>query len=350
MSKYRLTGRARQAAGIILIAIMLWVIIYAPTPLVIYEPGLTVDTKQLVQLSGQRDSPEDEEEGAFLLTTIKLTDAKYWQVIQAAWKQDFAVYSKESVMKGQSEQEYLKIMKLDMTASQNFAMEAAYRYAGISYATYTELMVGNIYGESKDIQIGDRIIEAEGKTVNDMVQFTSAVADKKEGDTVALILQRGDQKISAAVPYHLLAGNLTVALVAPVPDGISLGELNFVKPQEPVNGIEIKAGDIGGPSAGLMFALQSINLLTGQDLTEGLRIAGTGTLDSLGNVGAIGGITFKVAAADKAGAQLFLAPEANFAEASAKAKELQSEMKVIPVTSLDTAVSAIHDAAVRINK
>ncbi|SFD67313.1 PDZ domain-containing protein [Paenibacillus catalpae] len=354
MSKFQLTGRKRQAAGIILIAIMLWVIIYAPTSLVIYEPGLTFETEPLVQHGqGEKRAPipsEEGEQGAFLLTTVKLTDAKYWQVIQAAWKKDFAVYSKDSVMQGMPEKEYQQAMKLEMTASKHFAVEAAYRYAGIAYTTSTELYISKIYGESKDIRVGDRVIKVEGENVNDMEQFTAAVMDKKEGDIVALVLQRGENKIFAMVPYHLLFGNITNALIAPVPDGLSLGELDIVVPENPADEIEIKAGDIGGPSAGLMFTLQSLNLLLEKDMTEGLRIAGTGTMDSLGNVGAIGGIAYKVAAADQAGAQLFLAPEGNYAEASAKAKELHSEMKVVPVTSLDTAVSAIRNAAAHINE
>lgn len=354
MRRLRANVGKKQAAGIILIAIMLWVIIYAPTSLVIYEAGPLFETKPLVQ-RGQGEKrasiPSNEgKQGAFLLTTVKVTDAKYWELIQAAWKKDFAVYSKDSIMKGMSEKEYMQAMKLEMTASQHNAIEAAYRYAGIAYTTSTELYITKIYGESKDIRVGDRVIKAEGMNVNDMGQFAAAVMDKKEGETVALVLQRGEKKISAMVPYHLLFGNITIALMAPVPDELSLGELHIVESENPRDKIEIKAEDIGGPSAGLMFALQSLNLLLEKDMTEGLRIAGTGTMDSLGNVGAIGGIAYKVAAADQAGAQLFLAPEGNYAEASAKAKELHSEMKVVPVTSLESAVSAIRDAAALINE
>ncbi|MCM3625994.1 PDZ domain-containing protein [Paenibacillus glycanilyticus] len=345
MSKFRLSGRKRQAAGIILIAIMLWIIVYAPTPLVIYEPGLTFETAPLVQHGSEQTKvsrlAEKGEEGAFLVTTVKLTDAKYWQVIQTAWQKDFDVYSKDSVLQGKSEQNYLKRMKLEMVASQNTAIEAAYRYAGIAYSKEDELYISDINGASKDVQIGDRVIKADGHSVNDIRQLTSALSGKKDGDSVRLTINRSGKTLDAAVPYKLIEGNITTALTSPVKDEISLGELQVVLAKDLRDRIEINAGEVGGPSAGLMFTLQSLNFVLDEDLTRGLRIAGTGTINEYGNVGAIGGINYKVAAADLAGAQLFLAPEDNYEEAAAKVKSLGSSMRVISVHSLQDAIYAI---------
>ncbi|MGO4110941.1 S16 family serine protease [Paenibacillus sp. YAF4_2] len=344
-----MSGRTRQAFGIVLIAVMLWVIIYAPTPLVIYEPGIAFDTKPLVQLGSGGEqatqSMEAGERGAFLLTTIKLTDAKYWQVIEAAWKKDFAVYSKDSVMKGKSEKDYLDQMTLDMLASQNSAIEAAYIYAGIPYTTSTELVIDGIEGVSNDFQIGDRIIQVEGQKVSSVEGLQFAIKESNERDLVSLVIQRNEKVIPVKIPFRQIEANVSVALMGSVPGGIILGDLHEVHPTEPSNQITIKAEDIGGPSAGLMFTLQSLNLLLDKDLTEGLRIAGTGTISADGRVGGIGGITYKIVAAHQAGAQLFLAPEVNFAEVTAKVKELHSEMKVVPVTSLENAITAIQDAA-----
>ncbi|ACT02132.1 S16 family serine protease [Paenibacillus sp. JDR-2] len=262
MIKFKLNGRVRQAAGIFMIAVTLWVIVYAPTPLVVYEPGLAFETAPLVQRSGsgagiQQTNSGADKQGVFLVTTIKLTDAKYWQALQSIWNKDFQIWSKDSVMKGLSEKDYLAQMTKDMLSSQNSAVEAAYRYAEI--------------------------------------------------------------------PYKITSVGL--------------------QPDDENKKIKITASDVGGPSAGLMFALQSLNLLLDQDFTRGLRIAGTGTIDKDGNVGPIGGIALKVVTADQAGAELFLAPKGNYEEAAAKAKELRSEMKVIPVTSLGSAIAAIQDEA-----
>jgi PDZ domain-containing protein len=90
----------------------------------------------------------------------------------------------------------------------------------------------------------------------------------------------------------------------------------------------------GGPSAGLMFTLAVYNLLTENDLTAGRKIAGTGTIDLNGNVGPIGGVQQKVAAAERAGAEYFLVPEDNYADALSAARHI----KVIKVTTAREAI------------
>src|SRR5690606_22200280 len=83
--------------------------------------------------------------------------------------------------------------------------------------------------------------------------------------------------------------------------------------------LEIQLEHIGGPSAGLMFALGIIDKLEPEDLTGGLTIAGTGSIDEHGNVGPIGGVPQKLVGAREAGATVFLVPAANCAEALANA-------------------------------
>jgi Lon-like protease len=103
--------------------------------------------------------------------------------------------------------------------------------------------------------------------------------------------------------------------------------------------IAISSGDIGGPSAGLMWALGLYELLTPGDLVAGRQIAGTGTIDVNGNVGPIGGIRDKVVAAQKAGAQIFLAPAANMAELQGVST---GNMRVVSVASFADALRALQ--------
>ena len=79
--------------------------------------------------------------------------------------------------------------------------------------------------------------------------------------------------------------------------------------------VRIDSQNIGGPSAGMMFALEIIDSLTDEDLTHGRRIAGTGTIDSSGNVGPIGGMKQKTYGAIDAGAEFLLVPAGNYDEA-----------------------------------
>ncbi|MDN5312485.1 MAG: Lon-like protease, partial [Thermoanaerobacteraceae bacterium] len=113
--------------------------------------------------------------------------------------------------------------------------------------------------------------------------------------------------------------------------GVYITTLNW-KPILPLN-IKIDTGEIGGPSAGSMFALEILNQLSPEDLTKGKKIAGTGTISLNGDIGEIGGIQQKVVAAHRDGAEIFFAPEKNAKDAMEAAKKLG--IKVVSVKKLD---------------
>ncbi|GAB2447111.1 S16 family serine protease [Streptomyces incanus] len=108
--------------------------------------------------------------------------------------------------------------------------------------------------------------------------------------------------------------------------------------------VDLKLANVGGPSAGLLFSLGIVDKLNGDDsggdLTGGRIIAGTGTIDAEGRVGAVGGVPLKTQAARRDGATVFLVPEAECAEAQA---ELPHGLRLIPVTTLESTVDALVD-------
>ncbi|MEV6131564.1 S16 family serine protease [Streptomyces violaceusniger] len=107
--------------------------------------------------------------------------------------------------------------------------------------------------------------------------------------------------------------------------------------------VTLRLADVGGPSAGLLFSLGVIDKLDGDgrggDLTGGRTIAGTGTIDAKGKVGAVGGVPLKTQAAKRDGATVFLVPKAECADATA---ELPKGLRLIPVTTLKGAVTALR--------
>ena len=108
----------------------------------------------------------------------------------------------------------------------------------------------------------------------------------------------------------------------------------------PAGGISVNYNleDVGGPSAGMMFSLAVIDKLSPGELTGGKFVAGTGTIDDEGTVGPIGGITHKIQAAKDAGAEVFLAPADNCAEAASE----DDGITVLKVTSIDDAISQLE--------
>ncbi|MFH8472808.1 PDZ domain-containing protein [Streptomyces sp. NPDC018000] len=119
--------------------------------------------------------------------------------------------------------------------------------------------------------------------------------------------------------------------------------LNYLgKPKDSVD-VTLHLADVGGPSAGLFFALGIVDKLNGNgsggDLTGGRTIAGTGTIQADGTVGAVGGVSLKTQAAHRDGATVFLVPKAECRQALA---ELPEGLQLIPVTTLKSAVSSLQ--------
>jgi Lon-like protease len=106
--------------------------------------------------------------------------------------------------------------------------------------------------------------------------------------------------------------------------------------------IKLRLADVGGPSAGLLFTLGIIDKLNGNgsggDLTGGRVIAGTGTIDGSGKVGAVGGVALKTQAAARAGSTVFLVPKAECSDAKVG---LPKDMRLIPATTLNGAVTSL---------
>ena len=118
--------------------------------------------------------------------------------------------------------------------------------------------------------------------------------------------------------------------------------LNYLDLNDKDVKVTLKLADVGGPSAGLLFSLGVIDKLngdgTGGDLTGGRTIAGTGTIDPAGKVGAVGGVSLKTQAASRDGATVFLVPKAECGDAK---PELPKGLRLVPVTTLKGAVNAL---------
>ena len=111
-----------------------------------------------------------------------------------------------------------------------------------------------------------------------------------------------------------------------------------IKPSD----LDISLAKTGGPSGGLAFAIGIIELLTSENILQGKSVAVTGTIDSAGKVGSIGGVAEKILAAKKAGATLILVPQANCQDLAPNLATIPSEIKVAAVSSLEEAMAALN--------
>ncbi|CAM3945539.1 hypothetical protein L1N85_00785 [Paenibacillus alkaliterrae] len=325
-------------------AVSMWVLLYAPTPYVIYEPGLAVPVKPMIAAQ-KGDSPG---EGAFLLTAIKLTEPNFLQTISSMWSPRKDVHLKRDVLRGYTRQQYAERLNVIMQGSQNNAIEAAYRYIGIPYESKSQaIIVSDIQAQRLNavlpFEAGDKLIGIKGGerfgSIPEAFDILKRLDAKQES---AFEVERRGEMVSVPFFAGAFHSSLSAEQMLQALGVTGLTELRGLEPADSRNRLTIEAGDIGGPSAGLVFALQALDLLTAGDLTGGHRIAATGTITVDGKVGAIGGIEQKIVIASEEGAQLFLAPARNFEEAQAKAKSLGTSMKVVSVATLQDAMDHVE--------
>ncbi|MEK6438034.1 S16 family serine protease [Pseudonocardia sp. T1-2H] len=177
------------------------------------------------------------------------------------------------------------------------------------------------------LETGDQILAVDGRPVDSVEDVRAALAGTTPGQQVPVRILRGD-----AIPTDVM---VTLTRLGDSAQG-ALGIGPVAKP-ETDDEITISLSGIGGPSAGLMFALAVVDKLTPGELTGGHNIAGTGEITSEGTVGPIGGIGLKLIGAQRAGATVFLVPGKNCEEARADAPA------GLQLVRVDTLTDAVQD-------
>lgn len=327
----------RQLGGTIATVLLAAFLLFYKLPYYVYKPGSADALDPIVQVEGGYESAGD-----MHLVTVRGGQANPIQYILAKVLPHQEIMPLENVRpKGVSEEEYfhaqLQMMESSQEASIVVAYQAADKKIEIDYqGVYVVSVVDNMPAEGK-LQSGDRIVGADGHKVKESGDLIDYVETKKAGETISLDVIRDDKRITEKVKLDTFSDN-----DKKVGMGIQLVTDRNVSVEPEVN---FSSGNIGGPSAGLMFALEIYDQLTEVDLTNGLQIAGTGEVDYDGNVHRIGGIDKKVIAADKEGCAIFFAPneggrkDSNYEVARKTAEEIGTKMKVVPV---DTFYDALH--------
>ncbi|WP_204123094.1 SepM family pheromone-processing serine protease [Lacticaseibacillus mingshuiensis] len=308
-------------------------------------PGGANSLKPFVKVDGIKD----DKKGTYMLTTVGIIGpASPAELLWGKFQPYSETYTQEELMGDDDSDEYNLLQEWYITSAANNAVVAAFKAAKQPVTLKLKgIYVMSIMDTSafKDkLKLGDTITAVNGKSYTSSDAYIKAIGAHKVGDTVTLSILRNGKKLTETGKLTKLPGEKHPGI------GISLTENTTVTSTPKVT---IDAGDIGGPSAGLMFAVQTYTMITHQDWRNGQKIAGTGTIAAKGNVGQIGGIDKKVYICSKSGAKVFFAPdepatkallkldptyENNYDVAVKTAKQLKSKMKVVPVKTLQDAL------------
>ncbi|WP_422392150.1 PDZ domain-containing protein [Nakamurella antarctica] len=321
-------------------------------PYVALGPGVTINTlgtydgAPIYTFAGEDIPPAVNEnfgDGSHLnMTTVSVTDGMTLFGALGLWASgNSALVPREEVYPpGQTTEQVKEENAKSFKESQNSSEIAA-----LTYLKYPQVIyVGTIADNSPSYDVldpQDQVVAVDGVQVADSAALQAALANTTPGQVVTVTVLRAAPGGSAAQK------DLKVTLGKnPDPAAESgRGFLGIVPQMRPVAPFTISnslaKSDIGGPSAGLMFTLGIIDRLTSGDLTSGHYIAGTGTIDTSGVVGPIGGILMKMIAAKDVGATIFLVPADNCTEALTRVPSGLQLVKVAKLTDATTALDLI---------
>jgi len=333
----------RQVIGTLILAIAVLAFFFMPLPKYIEGPGEADNLKTFVKMPGH----PDKDKGKYMITSVALAQARPATYLYAKMNSIYSIESVDAVTGGQSNATYDKVQDFYMQSAINESIYTAYKAAKKpvtrNYLGIYVLSVDQKSPFAKQLQVGDTVTKVNGRHFNSMVGYQQYIQRQKVG-AKATITYRHNGKTHAATQKLMRLPTKKAGIGITLTDNVKV----TAKPK-----VTVDAGNIGGPSGGLMFSLQIYTQVTGQNLRRGKKVAGTGTIDANGDVGEIGGIDKKIVAAKRAGATVFFAPYVkpsklllkyeeqhmtNYQLAKKTAKKYAPNMKVVPVKSFDDAV------------
>ena len=300
-------------------------------PYSIYTPGGAVDLNKRISVNNGYEA-----EGSFNMAYVSMVRGSIPFLLLSYIIPDWDIVSSDEItIEGENMEEMLEREKLYMQESMDAAIINAYRAAGADLnITGTISEVSFIAEEADtDLKIGDEIIRANQVEIHSLDDLKKVIEGLDEKEKVRLDVIRDDEeKECFAYTYK-------------TDDGMKIGVsllTTYEYTTTPEVSITSKASEAGS-SGGLMMSLTIYNSLVPEDITDGKKIVGTGTIDIDGNVGEIGGVKYKLIGAVKNDADVFICPEENYEEAIEVALDKDYDIPIISVSTFLEAIEALEE-------
>ncbi len=325
----------RRRLAILLSVVLLVVLVgfaltWIPSDHYIVLPDRARPTDPLVEIPGE---DTDEDASGIYMVDVRVGRASLLERIYPGIHEGASLVPEDVLNpQGVSDQQRRRSSLNDMSRSQLVAIAVALEHLGEDVeVTPVGVEVGLVVPDSPAdgvLQVGDVIVEVNGEEALTTDELQAAFDEVDPGETVEVTVTREDRPVDLTVGTRAAEDDPQRAVMGVQVENSE--EFDF-----PV-GIEIDAGNIGGPSAGLAFALDIVDEL-GDDIDRGRTIVATGALGLDGSVIPIGGIEQKAIGARDAGADIFLVPDDNYEEARGAVDDL----RVVPVSTFEEALSVL---------
>lgn len=299
-------------------------------PYYIEAPGGIIDVEERIEVEERQETG-----GSFNLAYVSEIKATIPTLIYALMDKDWDVIKKEEIVydnETMEDAEYRSHLLLD--EANNNAIIVAYKKANMQITISNEHLYV-IYVDSAadtNLKIGDEILEINGIKIINKEQLDEIMLTKNINEVLNIKVKRNDKEVMCYGKVRNVEGKKVI--------GVALSKTSDIDTNPNIK-LNFKSSE-SGPSGGLILALSIYNSLINEDITNGLKIVGTGTINLDGTVGSIAGVEYKIKGAVKERADIFLVPSGdNYEEAKKVIQENNYDLNIIPINSFDDAVEKL---------
>lgn len=312
--------------------IILSIIFTIKLPYTIDAPGGYINVSERINLDNSYDS-----NGSFNMAYVTEINATIPTILYAWLNPNWDISKNEDILlENETVNDLLIRNKLALQEANNNAIMVAYEKASYKYNIKSQ----NFYvvyldkNAQTDLKIGDMILEVDSKKISSKEEIGEIIKDKEEGEIVHFKVKNKDSFYDRTATIVNINDSKAV--------GIVVYEILDLETDPKVT---IKTNNSeSGPSGGLMTSLAIYNCLVEEDITKGHTIVGTGTIDSKGNVGSIGGVKYKLIGALRKKAKIFIVPSGeNYLEAMKLKEENNYDIEIVGVSTFDEALNFLKN-------
>ena len=313
--------------------LVFFVVMTYNVPYLIETGGGTIDLDDRIELTDAYET-----KGSFNLSYVSTLEATVSTFLASKVIPSWELIPMKSMSYSDSEtyEDVVSRDRIYLDNANESAIKVAYEEAGKSFSI-TSYNLNIFYVDPQadtTLKVGDIIIKCNDKEINNQNELKTIINKSNVGDTLNFTVKRNNDEVNATGKIQELEGSKVI--------GISV-----IRKDEYVTDPEIKLtfkDTEAGPSGGFTLALAIYNKLVEEDITHGLKIVGTGTIEEDGTVGEIGGVEYKLKGAASSKADLFLVPAGSNYEDAIKYKEKHKlKIEIIPINNFKEAVEILKN-------
>lgn len=316
---------------IVLVSIIILILFSIKFPYYINAPGGITNMSEKVEIDGY------DSKGSLNLAYVREYRATIPTLLISLFNKDWKVLKQDTILlDNEDNHTYVFRDKELMDESISNAINVAYKKANKPLKILsTKINIIHILNDSNtDLKVGDEIISINNTKINSKNDITLILNELNEGTKVSIKVRNNDKEYER---YAYIREEEDKKIL-----GILVVDINQYKTNPKVN-VNIDENE-SGSSGGLITALSIYNSLVPDDITQGLTIVGTGTIDLDGNIGSIGGVEYKLKSAVKNDTDLFIVPNGeNYKEAIKLKKEYNYDIEILGVSTFDEVIKYLEE-------